>query len=229
MTSSQTILRYKPVCVYDCDDKLKYYDNKWPFAISSSTTDCFCTDKKNWKRLMFVLKIQCIAEWNIHSFGLTTCDEQDWVFLRLLWRIYPVYTSPSVTFRVLGWLARATACMLDTQLTWSEISLLQPETCSLLSCVFPTFPRIHLMSLLVSLSSIHTRILLRNSIGLMTLFFFSLSAPSSPLFWLSLIRLSASALLVSFSPVTWPLSSGPRGHGVAGGPMAMRGLSEWNW
>lgn len=52
------------------------------------------------------------------------------------------------------------ACALDTQLVfytaWN---------------IFPTFPRIHLMSLPVSLSSIHTRILLRNSVGLMTLFF----------------------------------------------------------
>lgn len=42
-----------------------------------------------------------------------------------------------------------------------------------------TFPRIHLMSLLVSLSSIHTCILLRNSVGLMTLFPLSSSCFSS--------------------------------------------------
>lgn len=51
--------------------------------------------------------------------------------------------------------------------------------CSLLG-VFLTFPRIHLMSLQVSLSAIHTCILLRNSIGLMTLSLSSSSFSSLP-------------------------------------------------
>lgn len=60
--------------------------------------------------------------------------------------------------------------------------------------VFLTFPRIHLMSLQVSLSSIHTCIHLRNSIGLMTLF------PCPPL--LSLRSLLSSALTLTDPPLS---------------------------
>lgn len=65
--------------------------------------------------------------------------------------------------------------------------------CSLLG-VFLTFPRIHLMSLQVSLSAIHTCILLRNSIGLMTLF------PCPPL--LSLRSLLSTALTLTDPPLS---------------------------